>query len=191
MSSRRAKKILTQIGDDFVKNFTSVFQNAFVLRSSDPGVCWKGGGCVNYATVQEYTGPHTAAIPAPLIVRVQVNIYPPPGLTDYMLKSRAFRDKLGVGSRPLLAKEMTLELYCLPAEVAVFGDWLPRWIDGQFCQVRMPPEPPIPLFWWTWDDLGASLYLPFMNLAGKWWPARQLWTARAKAEYDPWALQLP
>lgn len=191
MSISRARKIRLEAGKKFLDKFTTAFENSYILRSSEPAVCWKAGGCVHYASVQEHCGPQTSYIASPLILRVQVNIYPPVALTDFHLKIGAFRYALGVGNNPVLADSPTLEVKCLPDELEALGEWLPRWIDDQFCSRSVPPKPPHQMSWLTWDDTGANRQLSFDTLdRGRWRAAEDIWTTPALNEFEPWFDQL-
>lgn len=191
MSSDRAHKVMKQVGNEFVKSFMANYSGqAMQLRSREPGVCWKAGGRLSYATVQEYTGPETSSYPTPLIAQIQVNTYPPPALTAYHLTSPHVRHVLGVRPNPVIASDPKLELNCEPDDIPKFGNWLTQWIDAQFRQQPDPPTPPIPLYWWTWEETGRGKFIDYNSLRNNWRKAEFIWTEPAAVQHRAWLEQL-
>lgn len=192
LSPEKSRRAIRDAGVEFVNSFLSGYSNpAIQLRSRDPGVCWKAGGQLSYATLHEFTGPNTSGYPAPHIVELQVNVYPPPALISYHLASAGSRRKLGVRASPIISTEPRLRLCCLPEEAGQFGSWLPGWIDAQFCRHKRPPAPPCELLSWTWDAGGGSIQQPYVDLEDETWRrAEAVWTPAAAAQHDEWVRQI-
>jgi hypothetical protein len=184
-STKRAAKLMKDAGSRFIAGFSATNPSIIQLRSKDPGICWKAGGTVAFATITEFSGPTATEDGAPHLLRLQTNAYPPPAVF-YHLRSAAVRNKLGVGDVPLLCKEPVLELTALPEEIGKFGRWLTTWCDAQFYRLNLPPAPPVELISWGWNDDGSGRKDDLMQTGANWRNSLYLWTPTALRRWEDW-----
>jgi hypothetical protein len=182
---KQALQILRRVGNGFVKGFIEVHPAAIPMRSKDPAVCWGFSGVANFAFVAEFSGPNTMEAGAPLLFRIQVNLYPPLALYHH-LKSPAARLTLGIPASPEIATEPSLELTAAPEEVEKFGAWVPAWFHAQSRHAARAPKPPTPLLIWEQNEDLTERREEFVSLGRDWRVHTYLWTAHALQLFVPW-----
>jgi hypothetical protein len=176
---------LRQEGSAFVAGFLEARPAATALRLDEPTVCWGDAGVVNFAVVEEHSGPNVMDGDPPVLFRIRVNLCPPPELCG-QLESAALRRKLHVPTPPIIANDPALEVTALPEEVGQFGAWVSAWCDAWARRAAEAPPPPIPLFsWMVEEDLTEELFA-LASLGPDWRDYLCLWTAGSHRVFSPW-----
>lgn len=182
---KNAHKALRDAGAVFVREFLSEYTGAIALRSKEPGICWKAGGLVGFATVSEFAGPNTTDDDAPLLLRIRTNRCPPPAIY-YHLKSPAVRHTLGLTQTTIIASDPALELTLLPEEVGMFARWVTAWLDGHFHRNSGYPQPPVNVLSLIAKEDLSELRCDPADSSMQWRNHNYLWTTAALAAYEPW-----
>lgn len=183
---KQAIKALRDTGNQFVDDFLSSNSDALKLRSKEPGAYWKTEDDIGFLAIKEFPSIiYSDQDDAPLIFRLRTNMYPPPAVF-YHLKSPVIRNKFRLNGNPKLASEPTLELTALPEELNKFGQWTSSWLSAYHYQRRTPPEPPVPLFSWGWDEDCSQREDPLMSIGQDWRLHLYLWTAAALKAWKAW-----
>jgi hypothetical protein len=185
LGKKKTQKLLRSVGTDFCNMFMSNNVNAIELRSKEPGICWKACGAVGFLAIAEYSGPNSMENNSPTLFRLRINFKPPPAVA-FHLKSNAVRHKLGIQNNPTIAKEPQLILTAQPKELVSFGSWVISWLDHHFYGRNYPPESPIPLIAWGWDDNGKDKKVNYTKACTNWKDYEYLWTQEAIAQLEPW-----
>jgi hypothetical protein len=182
VNREKAHELYTKSSREFVENFLKERPGAHKVRSREAAAAWNAIGAVGYFSLapwQPYwTQPDSLLGPAPLLVRVQVNFRPPPGLF-YILRSRPFREKLGVRPETPLLEAPQLELIADPEELLPFAKWLADWECGQAGRSSAAPRPPSPFH-------TAEANYDFRGDDGRWLFHEALWTRPAYQQYESW-----
>lgn len=182
VSRDRAHQLYKQSSREFVERFLRERHGAQKIRSREPAAAWNAIGAVGYVSLAPWQSYWTAFDPElglpPLLVRIQVNFRPPPGLF-YILRSRPFRDKLGVRPETPLLETPQLELIADPEELLPFAKWLAEWECGQAGKTAKAPNPPSPFHTPEAD-------YDFRGDDGRWLYHETLWTRPAYQQSTAW-----
>lgn len=184
---KTVRKLLQEVGNLFNSSFVNNHPGALILRSKDPGVCWKAAGQIAYASIAEFSGPHVndSCDNAPTLFRLKVNLQAPPALF-YHLNSPAVRHKLCISSRTTLADDPLLEVTAHPKEIAELGKWLALWLEHKFYNSKTPPVTPIALETWVCDENMKDHHEDFNALGEHWIRCEYLWTPSAASKFSAW-----
>jgi hypothetical protein len=182
VSREKAHRLYTTCSRQFVERFLSARPGAHRIRSKEPAAAWSTDNGVGYLTVSPWQPYWTPSNPEtgipPLLLTVQVNLRPPPGLF-YSMRSRVFRDKLGVKADAPLLEVPQFELYADPEEIVSFADWIAEWERGQAARLLKAPATPIVLD-------GAEANYDFRGDDGRWLAYEYLWTELAARQQAIW-----
>lgn len=164
LSSVGANKLQARVSEQFIERFTGALPGAARLKSREPAAAWKDAGSVAFVSIDARLTPAHGTVrawgPPPLVLRVDINGRPPPGLR-YALRNQDFRSQLDLAPDAALAGSPQLELQMLPDEVAEFGDWLPSWYDWvkqyDAADPRLAPRSPCVMDEDSVDDLAGPI----------------------------------
>jgi hypothetical protein len=181
-SREKAHRLYTACSRQFVERFLSARHGALRIRSRAPAAAWNTDAGVGYLTVSPWqpywTPPDSELGIPPLLLSVHVNLRPPPGLF-YSMRSRLFRDKLGVRADTPLLTVPQFELYADPEEVVSFAEWVVEWERGQSARSLKAPVAPAVLD-------GAEAGYDFFGDDGRWLAYEYLWTVSAAHQQAAW-----
>lgn len=133
-----------------ITRFLATRPGAVRLRSKEPAVAWNTAGLAAFLVIEIRLTPEQKTSPRwgppPLLLRVDINGCPPPGLR-YALNDSDFRQRLGLVGGP--ASSPSLELVFVPEEAEQLGEWLPSWYNSAASPLdtdpRLAPPSPVPL----------------------------------------------
>jgi hypothetical protein len=133
--------------------------------------------------VSEFDGPHANDdAKAPFFIRIRVNEYPPPSLHKYL--ERRGPVSLAIAESPVL------NLFARAKETPLLGAWLADWHKAWLREDLLPPEPPkgISLVAEIVHENLSEEFPPLASLGDAWRGQGEtyLWTARARALFEPW-----
>jgi hypothetical protein len=182
VSRDKAHQLFTSSSRQFIDKFLCTRPDAQKIRSREPAAAWNASGAVNYVSLSPWqpyhVQPDKVRGPAPLLISVQVNWRPPPGLF-YILRSRAFQAKLSIRPEAPISEAPKLELIVDPEELLPFAMWLAEWDEKQAQQAALAPKSPISLF-------TAEANYDFSGDDGRWLYYEDLWTQSAYQQFDQW-----
>lgn len=181
---KAAQKQLIKVGYEFCEKFINRNQDAIIIKSKEPTICWLACGNIGFASISEHIGAlSTSDNNSPSLFRLRVNIAPPTALF-YQLKSSPVRCKLRISGKVNISTDPILELTTRPEELLCYVDWLVDWLDGQFYKHKTPPKSEPRLIYYSWDEELNTIKIPFDTFNDTWFNRNYLWTETAIADIE-------
>lgn len=158
------------------------------IRHCHPCFCWKSGGSLHHAVLENYSGMSSGYGPSsPPLLRLRVNQQPSPSwLATRILQSAPLRQQLAATQHPTYATSPRMDLTSEPEVLSAYGRWLVRWLEAWFDARTPAPEAP-DLVVRQWDDAGFEKDVAWPG--DDWRNTKDLWTRKARERFNTWFKQ--